>query len=40
MCDNCTAKDTCNFYEKGADECVYDVLAQMAKCGKDEKNEY
>ena len=38
MCDNCTAKNTCNFYEKGADECVYDALAALAKTTrKDEK---
>ena len=37
MCDNCIAKNTCNFYEKGADECVYDVLAALANMRKDEK---
>ena len=37
MCDNCTAKDTCNFYEKGADECVYDVLAAAAGRKDDKK---
>lgn len=35
MCDNCTAKNTCSFYEKGAEECVYEVLAAAVK-GKDE----
>ena len=37
MCDNCTAKNTCNFYEKGADECVYDVLAAAAGRKDDKK---
>lgn len=37
MCDNCTAKDTCSFYEKGADECVYDVLAAAAGRKDDKK---
>ena len=37
MCDTCTAKDTCNFYEKGADECVYDVLAAAAGRKDDKK---
>lgn len=30
-CNKCTAKDTCAFYEKDADECVYDILAKAAK---------
>ena len=30
-CNKCTAKDTCAFYEKDADECVYDILAEAAK---------
>ena len=31
MCDNCKEKDSCAFYEKGAEECVYDALSEMAK---------
>ena len=30
-CDTCTAKEKCPFYEAGADECVYEVLAEAAK---------
>ena len=30
-CDTCAAKETCPFYEVGADECVYEVLAGAAK---------
>lgn len=30
-CNNCSAKNTCPFYEKDADECVYEVLAEAAK---------
>lgn len=33
-CDTCAAKSTCAFYEKGADECVYEVLAEYAKKSK------
>lgn len=38
MCDNCTAKNTCSFYEKGADECVYDVLAATANATRKDEN--
>lgn len=31
MCNECSAKDTCPFYEKDATECVYKVLAAMKK---------
>lgn len=30
-CDNCKEKNTCPFYEKGADECVYEIMAITAK---------
>lgn len=30
-CNNCSAKNTCPFYEKDTDECVYEVLAEAAK---------
>lgn len=26
MCNNCKEKDTCSFFEKDADECVYEAL--------------
>jgi len=28
MCDDCVCADRCPFYEAGADECVYEVLAK------------
>lgn len=31
MCNDCSAKSTCPFYEKDATECVYEVLAEMKK---------
>lgn len=31
MCNNCSAKDTCPFYEKDAEECVYEVLSTIIK---------
>ena len=37
-CDTCEAKGNCPFYEAGADECVYEVLAAAAKESK-EKNQ-
>ena len=30
-CDTCEAKGKCSFYEAGAEECVYEVLATAAK---------
>lgn len=30
MCDKCYNKDRCPFYEKGAEECVYDAMAHFA----------
>ena len=29
-CNECKAKKTCPFYDKDADECVYEVLAAAA----------
>lgn len=29
MCNECSVKDTCPFYEKDVTECVYEVLAAM-----------
>lgn len=31
MCDTCKEKGTCPFYESGSNECVYEILAQIAK---------
>ena len=31
MCNNCEARGTCPFYEKDAEECVYEMLAETAK---------
>ena len=30
-CDSCAEKDKCAFYEAGAEECVYEVLAVAAE---------
>lgn len=30
MCNNCSAKETCPFYENDAEECVYEILASAA----------
>lgn len=37
MCDTCKGKEKCPFYEKGAEECVYEALAEMALNTKLEK---
>lgn len=37
MCNECKEKDKCSFYEKDADECVYEALAQAANFGKENK---
>lgn len=37
MCDNCKEKEKCPFYEEGAEECVYEAMAQMALNTKLEK---
>lgn len=39
-CNNCPAKTNCPFYEKNADDCVYDLMAQYAQwCGEQMKKE-
>lgn len=30
MCDKCSNKDRCPFYEKGTEDCVYDAMAHFA----------
>jgi hypothetical protein len=30
-CNDCVARENCPFYEKNAEECVYEVLAAAAK---------
>ena len=30
-CNSCDARETCPFYEKDAEECVYEILAETAK---------
>lgn len=30
-CNNCSAKENCPFYEKDADECVYEALIVTQK---------
>lgn len=30
MCNNCPEANSCPFYEKDAEECVYEVLASAA----------
>ena len=39
VCKNCTARKTCPFYdlEEESDECVYEVLAEYAGKGLDNK---
>lgn len=31
MCKNCIDKTKCPFYEDNAEECVYEVLAELQK---------
>ena len=37
-CNNCKEKDTCAFYEKDADECVYEALANFVKISTKKEN--
>lgn len=38
MCNECKEKDTCPFYEKDAEECVYEALASLAKISSKKEN--
>ena len=31
MCNNCKEKEHCAFYEKDAEECVYDAMVSILK---------
>ena len=33
-CNDCTARATCPFYEKDAEECVYEALAEFCENSK------